>query len=239
MAAEKITTEQAKRVLRVVNKGLTFGMGSPHPGEMCVEAAVSYALDLPFNDAPKCVAPALRTFKIDLNDSEGWQTNKGRANGLRRLAVIQLGSAKHLNERLFERLACEALVHKSLPRLIKVVLAGLDPEYDKDEIVTHKWALSLLRKYKSLLVLGKHFSSHEDSCFWDLGRELKRRRPNPGQVLEMLTDGGSVHQLSNKEREQNLTDIGEDIVQVLRKLKVPGTKWLKLTKLPSRVRARE
>ena len=69
MKTIEITKEIAVKVLQVVDAGLTGGLGKPVPGQMCVEAAVSYALDLPHGDEPACVASALRSLKIKLNDS--------------------------------------------------------------------------------------------------------------------------------------------------------------------------
>lgn len=49
----------AKKVLEVVDAGLSSGVGNPIPGQMCVEAAVCYALGLPHGDDPACVSRAL------------------------------------------------------------------------------------------------------------------------------------------------------------------------------------
>src|SRR5690349_19890033 len=98
----RINLEVARKVLTVVDAGLVHGVGKPIPGQMCVEAAVCFALDLPHGDDPKCVAPSLRHLKIRLNDSN-WSSNEARAKGLRRLALIQLGSAGVLDEQEFAR----------------------------------------------------------------------------------------------------------------------------------------
>src|SRR5690349_6337189 len=98
----EITREIAAKVLKVVDAGLSDGLGTRKPGEMCVEAAVCYALDLPHGDDPGCVAPTLRSLKIRLNDSN-WSSKKARAAGLRRIALAQLGSKDHLDEKEFVR----------------------------------------------------------------------------------------------------------------------------------------
>jgi hypothetical protein len=94
-----ITRDLAAKVLDVVDAGLCRGLGEATPGKMCVEAAVCYALGLPHGDCPPCVAPSLRAIAIRLNDQ--WSLNTVRTKGLRRLAVAQLGSAGHLDEREF------------------------------------------------------------------------------------------------------------------------------------------
>lgn len=70
MTTEKITLDQARKVLSVVDAGLCHGKGSPIPGQMCVEAAVCYALGEPHGDEPTCVAESVRNFKIGINDAE-------------------------------------------------------------------------------------------------------------------------------------------------------------------------
>src|SRR5258708_5760559 len=89
--------EDAKKVLEVVDAGLSSGIGKSKPGSMCVEAAVCFALGLPHGDDPGCVSLALRELKIRLNDNP-WSSNEERAKGLRRLAVAQLGSKGELDE---------------------------------------------------------------------------------------------------------------------------------------------
>lgn len=51
----KLTREHAEKINRLLDHGLCAGMGVPIPGEMCVEAAVCYALELPHSDDPPCV----------------------------------------------------------------------------------------------------------------------------------------------------------------------------------------
>ena len=87
----EITKELAAKVLEIVDAGLVSGLGKPKPGHMCVEAAVNYALGAPHGDEPVCVGRAVRAFKIRLNDAR-WPTNKDRTDGMRKLAIAQLGS---------------------------------------------------------------------------------------------------------------------------------------------------
>lgn len=87
----ELNSDVVTRVLSVVDAGLVVGLGKPKPGEMCVEAAVCYALGLPHGDDPSCVHPAIRSLKITLNDSS-WSSDTVRAAGMRRLAILQLGT---------------------------------------------------------------------------------------------------------------------------------------------------
>jgi len=110
----QITPAIARKVLEVVDAGLVKGMGNPVPGEMCVEAAVCYAMGLPHGDQPSCVSPALRQLKIRLNDAR-WSSDVARSRGLRRLALAQLGSAGNLDEREFAKRCARLAIQTSVP----------------------------------------------------------------------------------------------------------------------------
>jgi hypothetical protein len=97
----EITYEIAKKVLDTVNAGLVRGVGDPIPGQMCVEAAVCFAMGLPHDDNPPCVHYMLRSIKIGLNDSQGWMNKKVRAKGLRKLALLQLGTTDNFDKEYF------------------------------------------------------------------------------------------------------------------------------------------
>ena len=57
-----ITDELVQKIRTTVDAGLSHGLGRPEPGQMCVEAAVCYALGLPHTDEPMCVGSAVRAF---------------------------------------------------------------------------------------------------------------------------------------------------------------------------------
>ena len=110
----EITRETAAKVLEVVDAGLVSGVGNPVPGQMCVEAAVCYAMGLPHGDDPYTVSTILRALKIRLNDST-WSSARSRATGLRRLAVAQLGSQGVLDDAEFGRRVVELAIRKQVP----------------------------------------------------------------------------------------------------------------------------
>jgi hypothetical protein len=87
----EITKDLVDKINKLLNYGLVKGMGSPQPGHMCVEAVVCYALGEPHGDRPSCVQGWLANLKIKLNDLY-WLSDKHRAEGLRRLAIAQLGT---------------------------------------------------------------------------------------------------------------------------------------------------
>jgi hypothetical protein len=107
------TKKHARKVLELVNHGLVKGLGSGKPGDMCVEAAVNAAFGLPHSDSPPCVGSAVRAFKIALNDCE-WPSNADRTNGMRKLAIAQLGS-NTLDQMAFGKTMYLRGVQKILP----------------------------------------------------------------------------------------------------------------------------
>lgn len=84
---------------KILERGLCAGLGE-RDGQLCVEAAICAALDLPHGDEPTCVDPALRRYKIRLNDAR-WSSPTARATGLRRLGILQMGTDTGFDARLF------------------------------------------------------------------------------------------------------------------------------------------
>src|SRR5882762_3359604 len=76
---------------KILERGLCTGVGT-RDGQMCIEAAICAALDLPHGDDPQCVEPAVRAYKIALNDAPYWVSPASRAKGLRDLGIAQIGS---------------------------------------------------------------------------------------------------------------------------------------------------
>jgi hypothetical protein len=118
----RITREIAAKVLAVVDKGLSDGLGDPTPGKMCIEAAVCYALGEPHRDDPSCVDDDVRAFKIVLNDCGGWANNKARARGMRRLAIAQLGSNTIEKARQFEQLVADSALRRMSGPLVEEII---------------------------------------------------------------------------------------------------------------------
>ena len=110
------------KLLSVVDAGLCQGIGVPTPGQMCVEAAVCYAMDLPHSDTPSCVHPVVRRFKIALND-KAWSSNEARAKGMREVAVAQLGS-ENIDAAKFVQYVAEQTIRRIVPIVLRV--AGLE-----------------------------------------------------------------------------------------------------------------
>lgn len=126
-----VTETVARKVLEVVDAGLCSGVGVPEPGKMCVEAAVCYAMGMSHGDEPTCVAPALRSLKITLNDA-AWSSNTARAKGMRRLALVQLGSAGFLNEKEFAQRCAEVAIGNVVPGALRIA-ANIHPDKKHQE----------------------------------------------------------------------------------------------------------
>lgn len=110
----KIDESLVRKLLCTVDAGLTHGLGQPIPGQMCVEAAISYALGEPHGDGPSCVEPCVRNGKIILNDA-CWSSNAARTKGMRAVAIAQLGSMGVVNGALYTRRLTEATIREIVP----------------------------------------------------------------------------------------------------------------------------
>jgi hypothetical protein len=121
-----INETNVRSLLSVVDAGLVNGLGKPVPGQMCVEAAVCYAMGLPHSDEPLCVGPAVRAFKIRLNDS-AWSSNEARAKGMRRIAVAQLGS-ENIDQQAFRRIVAEGVTRQIVPIALRAA-ASVNPKH--------------------------------------------------------------------------------------------------------------
>lgn len=135
MPTVKISRAIARKVLTVVDAGLCSGLGSGDKGNVCVEQAVSIALGLPsHSDTPPCVGPAVRSFKVALNDAR-WSSRQARAKGLRRIAVAQLGS-NEIDQVEFAKLLALRCIQKLVPAMLRTV-AELVPSPHKTTLLDH------------------------------------------------------------------------------------------------------
>ena len=196
----QITKEIASKVLETVDAGLVKGLGQPIPGRMCVEAAVCFALGLPHSDEPSCVSPAIRALKIRLNDSE-WSSDEARAKGMRRLALVQLGSAGVIDDNDFARRIAEMTVRKIVPIALRAA-ASIHPE----------------QKHKDALELSAvNCETIKDSA----GSAYSAAR----------SADSAARSADSAARDQVLGAFAEEVVQVLVEMRAPGCQWLELAPL--------
>jgi hypothetical protein len=105
----------------ILERGLCAGIGTPD-GQVCIEAAICMAMGLPFGDDPTCVDPAVRVFKIALNDA-AWSSPRARAKGLRDLGIAQIGSRDSVDGAEFSRRLAEGTIRILIPHLFISILA--------------------------------------------------------------------------------------------------------------------
>lgn len=206
-----ITKAVAAKVLEVVDAGLSKGMGYAKPGQMCIEAAVCYAMGEPHTDNPRCVTQGIRDAKIEINDWGRWyladpdgrdadsdKVRLTRSKVMRRLAIAQLGSKGAISDQKWNDALREYLWAKN-PR---------KKEYEKG----YKAALATLTTAMRELKSGKPV---------DISVELFNPK-NEVHPIQDLMDGCSTI--------DHVRRLCEDLVKILIKLKSPGTKFLYLTR---------
>ena len=100
---------------------------------MCVEAAVNYALGNDHGDNPSCVGAAVRAFKIRLNDAR-WPTDKDRTEGMRKLAIAQLGSDE-IDQKEFARFVVLETIKRILPLTLRTAVSFIPKHKDELELL--------------------------------------------------------------------------------------------------------
>jgi len=113
-----INQELVNKIDSLLDKGVTCGFSEdPKPGSMCLEQVICYALGERVTDKPSCVGYEVRDFVILLND-KAWSSPSARAEGMRELAIAQLGS-NSLNQYEFREKLCFAVITKLLPAMVR------------------------------------------------------------------------------------------------------------------------
>ena len=116
----EVGTFDVQRFDSILSRGLSCGLGSAGQ-QVCIEAAICESLGLPHGDDPGCVSPAVRAFKIALNDSS-WSSATARANGLRDLGLAQLGSLGVVDDVEFAVRLSKKTISILLPKLFRAVM---------------------------------------------------------------------------------------------------------------------
>ena len=237
----EITREVAAKVLSVVDAGLVKGVGVAIPGQMCVEAAVCYAFGLPHGDAPQCVSPALRTFKIKLNDAN-WSSEKARANGLRRLALVQLGSAGHLDEKEFARRIVDLAIRKAVPSALRIAAsvhkdpthqAALMAAAERCEKEGTRQAANDAKKNASAAsaAYAAATASAADAYADAYAYAASAYAASAAASAASAASTSAAASAAASVYDQELVFFAEQVVQILVKMRVPGVQWLTLAPL--------
>jgi hypothetical protein len=245
----QITREIAQKVLNTIDAGLKTGLGMPIPGQMCVEAAVCYALGLPHDDDPGCVLESLRRLKIRLNDSD-WSSPRARANGLRRLALAQLGSKDVLDgQELVARVVRMAIIKHVSAALRAAASTHTDPRHQialnaaagKCESEGNRSSCIQARDaaraaaYVATNVANCAASAAANAAdFASMGLAEHAAEYAADAAAYATEAGNELHAAraaSNSARDKSLAEFAEDVVQILIQMKAPGCQWLDLTEV--------
>jgi len=212
----QITPAIARKVLEVVDAGLVKGMGNPVPGEMCVEAAVCYAMGLPHGDQPSCVSPALRQLKIRLNDAR-WSSDVARSRGLRRLALAQLGSAGNLDEREFAKRCARLAIQTSVPVALRAaasIASGERKEKLLAAAATCEQNPTRENALEAKKIAADAYDAYADAAY-----------------AAAYADAAyaAAYAAYAADADRSLAAFAEGVVQILVEMKAPGCEWLGLT----------
>lgn len=209
-----LDTTLVKSILSLLDAGLVSGIGDAKPGEMCVEAAVAYAMGEKHNDHPTCVNNDLCGFKIELNDEGRWHDELDRAAGLRRLAIAQLGSGKKFNYTRFLKLLAARVSAVLVPMWEQTT--GAELERLSWDVFNASTAENVKDAIDSLTCMKDDFVPKPRFGTWD------------------MTGHDTVVYISNLLFDDDMNTayhwFCEEAVQVLIQMKVPGTKFLKMAK---------
>jgi hypothetical protein len=243
-----INRELAIRVLSVVDKGLCQGLGKPVEGQMCIEAAVNYAMGLPHGDNPSCVSPAVRALKIRLND-KNWSSNKTRAKGMRRLAIAQLGTAGHINDVEFVKAVAQMTIQKIVPRAFRSAarIAG-----KVMKALLEEWALNIEKEptqeicRKAVIIIRKENANaaYVDAAAYAAAAAATAADAAATAATAAATAAddaayaaaataaaadAAAYAAAAAARDKELSFFAEEVVQILVVMKAQGTEWLDLT----------
>ena len=196
----EITREIAIKVRDTVDAGLVKGKGIQIPGQMCVEAAVCYAMGLPHSDEPPCVSAAVRSLKIGLNDS-AWSSDEIRGRGMRRLALAQLGSAGTVDDAEFNRRVIEVIIRRFVPIALRAAASVHHKQIHKDALEA---AAVNCEKAETSWAASWAASGAASAASW------------------------AARAASEAASDKILAEFAECVVLVLIEMKAPGCQWLDL-----------
>jgi hypothetical protein len=243
MAAE-INEPIIRKLLDVIDAGLTSGIGIPEPGQMCVEAAVCYALGETHGDTPKCVSPFLRRLKIEINDAR-WSSDQARAKGLRRLAIAQLGTAGTLDEAKFRDRIVRYALGVSAPLALRAAASiHKDQRHQSflrdcadrcERKVTREAALvartAATDAAAAAAYAAKAAKAAKAAADAYAANAAYTAEDAAAKAANAAADAYAANAAADAKRDECLSTYCEDIVKILIEMETPGSKWLWLTEV--------
>jgi hypothetical protein len=188
-----------------------------------------------------CVAPALRALKIALNDAR-WSSSQTRAQGLRRLALAQLGSRDHLDEVEFCRRVADIAVQQWCPVALRRAAERVD-EPHKTALLnaatrcevdgTAEAAGAAVEAAKAAKAAGAAPWAVK-AAPWAAEAAAKAATWAAGaaEAAEAATWAAEAATWAAEAVEavdKVLADASEQVVQILIEMRAPGCQWLNLT----------
>jgi len=234
----RLYKKHARKVLDIVDQGLCYGAGKkPVPGQVCVEQAVCMALDLPFSDNPECVDSTLRQFKIRLNDAN-WSSDAARAKGLRRLAVVQLGTKDTLDTQAFRDGLVKLAIGKWLPKCLRLT-AERQKEPDKTKLLeaaevcekdptyeNAKKAHNAAVAYAAAVAVA---AAADAAAYAAVAAVAAVAAAVAAAAVAVAVAAAADAAAAAAARDEFLTECGEDVVQLLISINAYGCRFLPLT----------
>ncbi|CAM6053525.1 unnamed protein product [Sphagnum tenellum] len=210
-----------------LSRGLCSGVGH-RDGQMCIEAAICAALDLPHGDAPTCVAHAVRAYKIRLNDCY-WSSPEARAKGLRSIGIAQVGSAGVVDDKEFSKRMSEGTIRRLLPTLFREVFPNnqkLLAAADRCELEGSREAVKAAR-----LAAYTVWAAEAAECAAMHGASVAYVAMQAAEVAWCSTNAAAAARMAKeatKSGDKYLLLSADICLQVLKDLKSPGCAWLEL-----------
>jgi hypothetical protein len=218
--APKINLKLARKVLDVVDAGLVAGLGKPEPGQMCIEAAVNYALGAEHGDEPACVGRAVRAFKIRLNDC-AWLSIEARTKGMRKLAIAQLGSDT-LDQMEFGKLMFLRGTQKLMPYVFRLTAEKRNPKY-KDDYLKHADICEKVKTFEEAKMACKNANANAYAYAYAYAAAAAAAYADADAYADAYACAAYAYASAADKLLQLTADVG---LQCLIELKSPGCKWL-------------
>lgn len=210
---------------KILERGLCKGQGTRK--QMCVEAAVCVALDLPFGDEPSCVTKEIRNIKIAINDLN-WSSSTARAKGLRNLGIAQVGSKGVVDGKEFKTKLKEKIVKVLIPSLLRE-----NNPYNKQKQQKKLEIAQMLENATNISeALTKAFVMSNWTCVYssnDFSNSLFHCSVNALHSCLCDINHGYMNLVLNTSHTINdkyLLLSCDVVLDVLKELKSPGCEWL-------------
>jgi hypothetical protein len=200
----------------ILARGLSNGLGS-RDGQMCIEAAVCAALDLPHGDEPACVHPVLRSYKISLNDAK-WSSPDARAAGLRRLGIMQMGTDRGFD---VSRFVTELSI-RTVRELLSDLLERVDPVRYAAHITTCR---AVTTREEARAAAGSAASSPNAASAADAAAYAAASSSNAASAA-YAADAADAAYAAGLPRAYDLLMSARIAEEILMAMQTPGAVWL-------------